>query len=254
MKLHRHRIRLDGRDYTAVTPRPGTDVRFATDRMHGMWHLVTDPRGAVFLARLLWGLSYQRRPGTLVFLGPGFLLPAPFGAEPSDPVVLAPVPATALTAAAARGLRRRDPSGPGDGTVRWHTPGLEPYAVRRRERSGFDGPQEDRLYRRPLDFGVRRTGGVLVFAASPEIMRMWAANALSCSGEHRVLSYAYLTGWGWPLNRGPEPGELLVLPDFRRRARRAALAREELLAGPEAPDTPALLRDAVWARVAEDLD
>ncbi|WP_017593266.1 hypothetical protein [Nocardiopsis potens] len=252
MKLHRHRLRLDGREYTAVTPRPGTDVRFATDRMHGMWHLLTDPRGAAFLARLLWGLSYQRRPGTLVFLGSEVLLPEPFGAEPSDPVVLAPVPATPVTTAAARELRRRNPSGPGDGTVRWRTTGLEPYAVRWSELEHH--PPEERLYRSPLDFGVRRIGGLIAFSASPEITRTWAVDALSCSGEHRTLCYAYLTGWGWPHYSGPEMGELLVLPDFRRRSRRAALVREELLAGPGPSDFPALLREEVRERTKEDGD
>jgi hypothetical protein len=60
--VHRHLVRLDGREYTVITPRPGTGVSFSTNRYHGTWHVLSCLRGARLLARLLWGLAYQRVP------------------------------------------------------------------------------------------------------------------------------------------------------------------------------------------------
>ena len=50
----------------------------------------------LFGGRLLWGLAYTRRPGTLVVLDLPFLDPNPFDAEPADPVVLVPDDLTGL--------------------------------------------------------------------------------------------------------------------------------------------------------------
>ena len=43
--------------------------------------ILSDQRGAQLLARLLWGLSYQRRPGTLILVHGKHLLPTPFEAD-----------------------------------------------------------------------------------------------------------------------------------------------------------------------------
>ncbi|RBQ15418.1 hypothetical protein DP939_35575 [Spongiactinospora rosea] len=51
LKLWRQVVRADGRDFTVLTLRPGTDVR-----------------GVPLAGRLLWGLSYQRRAGTVVVI------------------------------------------------------------------------------------------------------------------------------------------------------------------------------------------
>jgi hypothetical protein len=84
LRLHRYPLRLDGREYTVITPRPGTGARFSTNRYHDTWHVLSDLRGARLLARLLWGLAYQRVPGTMVAIGPPLLDPNPFDAEPAD--------------------------------------------------------------------------------------------------------------------------------------------------------------------------
>lgn len=119
-KLHRHSVMLDGRSYTIITLRADVDVRFSTNRFHETWHVLSDEPGAKMLARLLWGLAYQRQPGTLVLIDRAHLDPNPFDAEPADPIVLLPSHLTVLTRQAARALRRRPPTTP-DGTVRWRT-------------------------------------------------------------------------------------------------------------------------------------
>src|SRR5215831_7359241 len=109
VKLHRRAMPLDGRLYTVITPRPGTDVRFSTNYFHGTWHILSDWHGARMLGRLLWGMAFQRKPGTLLLIDRPFLDPNPFDAEPADPIALVPAPLTPLTTKAARHLRRRLP-------------------------------------------------------------------------------------------------------------------------------------------------
>jgi hypothetical protein len=53
LKLHRHELRLDGRDYTVITLRRGMDCRFSTNNFHQTWHILSDWRGARLLGRLL---------------------------------------------------------------------------------------------------------------------------------------------------------------------------------------------------------
>ena len=54
-----------------------------------LWHIVTSHPGAHLLARLLWGLSYERHPGTLLVIHGDHLAPTPFEAERSDPFIFA---------------------------------------------------------------------------------------------------------------------------------------------------------------------
>ncbi|GII58369.1 hypothetical protein Pth03_67580 [Planotetraspora thailandica] len=68
---------------------------------------MSDIHGARLLGRLLWGLAYQRRPGTLVVIGPQHLDSSPFDAEPADPIALVPSHLTTLPARAATSLRLR---------------------------------------------------------------------------------------------------------------------------------------------------
>src|SRR5689334_8165802 len=81
LKLHRRVVRLGGHDHTLLTLRPVAQVRFSTNFFHGTWHILSDGHGAQVLARLLWGLSYQARPGTIVLLDEANLDPNPFDAE-----------------------------------------------------------------------------------------------------------------------------------------------------------------------------
>src|SRR5437762_9292860 len=90
MKVHLRELSLGKTEYRVVTLRPGTRVSFSTNFFHNTWHLVSDIQGARLLARLLWGLSYQRWPGTLVLIHGNHLAATPFEAEQSDPFLLIP--------------------------------------------------------------------------------------------------------------------------------------------------------------------
>ncbi|WP_156056105.1 hypothetical protein [Streptosporangium roseum] len=90
-----------------ITLRPGTRARFSTNFYHRTWHILSDPHGALLLSRLLWGLSFQRRPNTVVIIDRRFIDPNPFDAEQGDPIALVPADLTHLPARIARHLSRR---------------------------------------------------------------------------------------------------------------------------------------------------
>jgi hypothetical protein len=245
LKLHRRELRLDGRQYTVVTLRPGTDARFSTNFYHGTWHILSDWHGARLLGHLLWGLAFQRRPGTLVLMDRPFLDPNPFDAEPADPIALVPALITPLTARAARELRRRLPlSGPNDGTVRWRTFGLAPAVAARR--AAYDRPvsAERPSWIPPIGFQERmdRVGGLVTLAAVPSVLRD-SAVYLYMLGDYSYEGMAYAE-IDWP------NGEVQVFRDYRRRVSAARLARSEILAELGAPVPRDTLNPLIWSRGA----
>jgi hypothetical protein len=242
MKLHRHLVRLDGRQYTVITPRPGTAVRFSTNRYHQTWHVLSDLRGARLLAHLLWGLAYQRVPGTLTVIGVPLLDPDPFDAGPSDPVALIPATLTTLGPQAARQLRQLLPLGRPVGTVRWHAPGLAPAVTA--SRHDRDRPPGQRpWYPPPLArHRISRTGGMLTLTATAPELKSWAV-AVAQLGDwlQDGMDYADLNG---------TDGEVQVFTDYRHRVSAARSARQEVLAGPAGALPPADQQPLIWQRGA----
>ncbi|MEV4615893.1 hypothetical protein AB0K43_25370 [Kitasatospora sp. NPDC049258] len=238
-------LRLDGRPYTVLGLRPGTAARFATNHFHRTWHILSDPPGAQLLARLLWGLSYERHPGTLVVIDRPFLDPTPFEGEPSDPVVLVPRDLTPLGEGAARALRRALPLGPApDGTVRWRTTGLD-RALAEAEGWGRRVRQEQR---RGGDFRslVTRRGGLVTVSAAPWQLREWAVDTARL-GERGPdeMDYTYL-GEGCFA-----PGEVQTFRRYRAMVSSAVVARREVLAADSGRDLPQSVRERIWRRSAE---
>jgi hypothetical protein len=241
VKLHRRRLWLDGRSYTVVTLRPGTDARFSTNFFHNTWHVLSDWHGARLLGRLLWGLAYQRTPGTLVLIDRPFLDPNPFDAEPADPIALVPALITPLTTKAARQLRQRLPlRGLPDGTLRWHTHGLNTAVAERRalrERGTWEPPWiEPRGFQERMD----RIGGLITFAAIPTVLKETAAWIYTLGDyAYEGMAYAEIDGLH---------GEIQVFRDYRRRVSAARVARREIL--DELPYRPApdTLNPLIWQR------
>ncbi|WP_238009996.1 hypothetical protein KZZ52_34710 [Dactylosporangium sp. AC04546] len=224
MKLHRRRLWLDGREYTVVTLRPGTPIRFSTNFYHGTWHVLSDWAGARLLGRLLWGLAYQRVPGTIVLIDRPHLDLNPFDAEPADPIALVPALLTPFTHKAARDLRQRLPlRGAPDGTVRWHTHGLDTALAARRSlrdqpRGSWQAPW---ITPRGFTERVDRIGGLVTITATPDLLKETAVDVST------LVDYAYhgmaYTELNWP------NGEVQVFRDYRERVSAAAVARREIL-------------------------
>src|SRR5262245_3900913 len=245
LKLHRRELRLHGRLYTVVTLRPGTDARFSTNFYHGTWHILSDWHGARLLGRLLWGLAYQRAPNTLILIDRPFLDPNPFDAEPADPIALIPARITPWTAKAARELRRRLPfTRTGEGTVRWHTHGLD-AAVRA---GRYDHPRPacawtpPEIHPRGFTERMDRIGGLITLAATPAALKEHATRVYTL-GDPSYHGMAY-TEIDWP------NGEVQIFRDYRHRVSATQVARREILA--ELPSTTARdnLNPLIWRRSA----
>ncbi|GAA4566396.1 hypothetical protein GCM10023193_43000 [Planotetraspora kaengkrachanensis] len=239
-------LRADGRDYNVITLRPGAGARYSTNRYHETWHILSDVHGARLLGRLLWGLSYQRVPGTVVVIGPQHLDPNPFDAEPADPIALVPSHLTTLTARASRSLRRllAAPATP-DGTVRWHTWSLDPAVAELRAwRPGAAWP----AWRPPADpYGVAidRIGGLLTLRGSPAVLREWAVDVARVGDHpHRGVDYTYL-GSGDAIGCRSD-GEVQVFGDYHQRVSVARVSRREVLAGVPAGASADDVNPRVW--------
>lgn len=231
MKLHRRSLRLGGRAHTVISLRPGTRARFSTNRFHETWHVVSDQHGARLLAHLLWGLSYQARPGSLVVLDRPFLVPTPFDADPADPIVLVPGWCTAFDRHRAAALLRELPlrTRP-DGTVRWRTFGLE---------HGEYTPVWE-----PERGTVERLGGTIVLTPrTPAECRDWALGAARLDPRRFGSDHVYLGPWD-----GSHPGEIQIFHRFHEMLGIAGTARRQVLDTGCAPADPAELRWAVWGR------
>lgn len=228
---------------TVITPRPGTRARFSTNRFHDTWHVLSDEYGARLLARLLWGLSYQARPGTVVLIDREFLLPTPFDADPADPIVLVAGWFTRFDDQAAAALSQRARMGNPAGTVRWRSFGLD----RTLEPGAFDRWATRQHYRTTRGDIVRRRGMLVLTPRTPDDCRAWAIGAGRLDSAGYGSDHVYLDEW----NRGHD-GEIQIFRAFRPMVGVARQARARVLARDEIPSSPDDLRAAVW-REAESV-
>ncbi|WP_227984981.1 TfoX/Sxy family DNA transformation protein [Nocardia spumae] len=242
LKLHRHTVRWSGRAHTVITLRPGTRARFSTNRFHETWHVLSDDHGARLLARLLWGLAYQGRPGTVVLIDRPFLSPNPFDADPADPIVLVPGWCTPFDDYAARQLRRRLPLSRSEGTVRWHTFGLD----RTLEPGASEIWWKQRRYRDGEGDIARRHGLLVVQPRTPDDARAWALLAAELDTTRFGTDYTYLDPW----DQGHD-GEIQIFRRFRPMVGVARRARTQVLSRPGAPTDPDALRASVWSEAEQ---
>ncbi len=243
LKMHLRLVSVGAYPYHLVMLRPGTRAGFSTNFFHQTWHLVTDQPGARLLARLLWGLSYQRQPGTLLLVHGDHLLRTPFEAERSDPFLLAPASLTPLDPERLRALKNRLARlGPPARTIRWQTFGLD-AALRARgdgrspveaEGDRLGRPGGKQLWRQER---MRRLGGFIVYSAPPAVLRLQALRVHGMrfpEGEGpAAMDYHFLAeqssrdSWA--------DGEVQIFADYRERVASAVQARRELVANPKVP-------------------
>jgi hypothetical protein len=259
LKVHLRLLRLGGATYRVITLRPGTPAAFSTNYFHNTWHVVTDMSGARLLARLLWGLAYQRQPGTLVLVHGAHLRPTPFEAERSDPFVLASAGLTRLDTSALRQLKALLPRlGPPTLTARWLTFGLdEALAAWRGERE--DDPTEwereslRRKENRQLWTHERmdRRGGFICYSAPPAVLRYQALIVHSL--RVKAGSYATEMNYHFLAERSSAvswcgDGEVQIFADYRDRVAAATQARAEFLPRPNQPVLSETLQELISRR------
>ena len=237
-------MRLDGRYYTVLSPRPGLGCRFATNRFHETWHVLADRDGIRLLARLCWALAYQRRPGTLALIDSSLLVPNPFDADPSSPIAILNNDLGSLRRSETDDLHAELPfrDAPA-GTVTLNTRGLD-EALRdvrayraSEEKAGHSWNAHQQ--RRWID----KVNGIIVIAApSPVLRGLGVALSLLATpgaggneGDAEVLD--------WPKGTG----EIQLIDDFADSVSRAVRARERLFPGREHQDLDDDERRRMWS-------
>jgi hypothetical protein len=257
MKLHLRELSIGGTPYRLVTLRPGTQVAFNTNFLHQTWHVVSDMRGARMIARLLWGLAFQRWPGTLVLIHDQHLLPTPFEAEPSDPFLLIPAHLTSLHADNFRELKRQlGRLAPPSRTIRWLTFGLDAalqaWKSKPPHHFAFDldrkelSPQENqKLWKQER---MVRCGGFNCYAAPSPILRYQALRIHSLhvsEGDYlREMDYHFLAQTSSKQSWYGD-GEVQIFADYHDRVAAAVQARQQLIPYPQQPVLSETLQELI---------
>lgn len=237
LKVHLRLVTIRGSTYRLVTLRPSTKIAFSTNFFHQTWHLVTGQRGARLLARLFWGLAYQRQRGTLLLVHGDHLLPTPFEAERSDPFLIVPTGITKIDRADLRILKSRlSHLGPPSATARWLTFGLDVVLGQHQDRAVELRRTENRqLWHQER---MLRLGGFIVYQAPPAILR-WQALRIHALQVRQgdglnAMDYHFLaespSNYSWCAG-----GEVQIFADYLDRVAAATQARNELVANPRQP-------------------
>jgi len=183
LKVHRRSLRLDGRAHTVLAPRPSVSPRFATNRDGATCQILTDPVGAQLLARLCWAMAYQRHERTVTVIDSHFLVPNPFGADASSPIVIVNSALGSLSGAVLADLRSQLPlATPSDGTVVLQTRGLDQALD---DPAAF-GQRDDQVARRGESHQARwidGDSGLWVLTAPPPVLRAWGVELSGPDGE-----------------------------------------------------------------------
>jgi len=229
LKLHLRVLEIHRTTLRVVTLRPQTRTRLSTNYFHDTWHILGGGDGAVLLGRLLWGLAFQRHPGTVILIDDGHLVPTPFEADPPDPILLVPAGLTQIDDDLLRALKLRLRRAPGSpATIRWHTFGM-PAALADDEARWPQHRRWSNGRRQPLWARERmsKRAGFLCYTAPPAILRV---HALGIYGMHGYGDGYYPLAEHGALARWHYDGEFQVIPGFADAVSAARVARRELLA------------------------
>ncbi len=235
LKLHLRVVPAGRTTLRVVTLRPATRARFSSNHFHETWHVLTDRAGAFVLARLLWGLSFQRVAGTVVLIDGAHLVPTPFEADPAPPVLLVPPWLTHVDDATLRALRPQLRKPWPSKTIRFHTFGL-PGDDAADERHWKD-PSRRRDEAREH---VELRAGFICWSA-PALSFRETARRVYPMRHCRRMDYHYVAYAGLR----PE-GEVQVFRDFDGMRTAAGVARRSVLGDPKRAIADLTERDAVY--------
>ncbi len=243
LKVHLRVVAVGGSTYRVVSLRSATGARFSTNYFHDTWHIVTGGAGAAVLGRLLWGLAFQRQPGTLVLIDAPHLVTTPFEGDRPDPIVIVPAGLTRFDADHLRAVRRRLQAGAASTTIRWHTFGLPAGLDALADRPGH---RQAELRAGRAREQMHRRAGMICLTAPPAILRDHGAGIYAMRRATSECYHPLAEGPWW--RRWAPQGEVQVFPRFDDDVAAAAVARRELLGDDARPLTDAVERAAVWAR------
>jgi hypothetical protein len=224
-KVHLRVVSVAGATYRVVSLRPTIHARFSSNHFHDTWHVLAGAEGAAVLARLLWGLSYQRQPGTLVLIDEPHLVATPFEADPALPIVFVPLGITSVDADRVRAMLRAVRALAPTRTLRWQTFGLDRALagdpeVRYERQSWAETRAQERRER------ASRMGGAIVMSLPPERLRSLALSveAAQPGSFSTYIPFAEHQGKKWSYD-----GEIQVFGSFDEDVAAARVARREVL-------------------------
>jgi hypothetical protein len=234
-KLHLRVVEVNRKILRVVSPRPQLGARFSTNYFHDTWHILAGPDGAAVLGRLLWGLAFQRLPGTLILIDGAHLVSTPFEGDAADPIALVPTDITHVDADDLRALRQRlRRSPPAPTTIRWHTAGMAEALAAPHAPGGWRRRWRDPIWQREH---MTQRAGCVCYAAPGPVLR---ARAL---GIHQMGGDGYFPLAEQRRGQWRYDGEVQVIDDFAGEVAAARQARRQL-----APDARGLLAGtaAAW--------
>ena len=235
MKMHLRSVATRAARLQILSLRPRTDVTYSNNYFHDTWHVLSDVCGAKLFARLLWGMSFQRRPGTAFLLFGEHIAATPFEADSSSPILIFKSGAFPDDSATLRSLQRQmNRWGPSNKTIRWHTFGLADAVqldtkVRAREWS-VDDSRDDGLYHSQQTHLWRsermfRRSGLLCYTAPPSIMRLRARSVYRLNPASFGMDYCYLADSN---DMHHAQGEVQIFADYHERCVAAREARAQI--------------------------
>jgi hypothetical protein len=225
MKVHLRVVTVAGATYRVVSLRPTTRVQLSDNHYHDTWHVLTGVLGAQVLARLLWGLSYQRQPGTLVLIDAPHLVSTPFDGDPALPIAFVPLGLTSIDAERMRPLLGAVRAMAPTRTLRWQTFGMDRALAAdpevRYARQGWAETEEKKRRER-----ASRMGGAIVMSLPPERLRSLAlsVDAARPGTDSTYLPFAERDGRPWSYD-----GEVQIFGTFDDDVGAARVARREVL-------------------------
>jgi hypothetical protein len=247
LKVHRRTLRLDGLDYTILTPRPSSEARFATNRFHETWHVLSDAEGARLFARLCWAMAFQRRRHTVMVIDAPLVVSNPFDADPSSPIAIVNSDLGPFGRGAAAALRSSLPFRlASSGTVALQTRGLDvaledPKAFARRDDQAHWHTHRTRRW-------FDGSAGVLMLSAPSAVLKTWGV-------EVSELGTRSSEGSSWSYLDYPEKeGEVQVLDNFSSHVERAISARSHLFPGREQEQLPDEDKRRIWSSLGADAE
>lgn len=225
MKVHLRVVTVAGATYRVVSLRPSTRVQYSSNHFHETWHVLTGALGAQALARLLWGLSYQRQPGTLVLIDEPHLVSTPFDGDPALPIAFVPLDVTSIDADRMRPLVRAVRAMAPTQTLRWQTFGMDrALAADPEVRYARQGWAETKAQERRER--ASRMGGAIVMSLPSERLRCLAlsVDAARPGTYSTYLPFAEHVGRPWGYD-----GEVQIFGTFDEDVAAARVARREVL-------------------------
>jgi hypothetical protein len=245
LKLHLYEVEVHGYTYHVLKLRPSEKVQLSNNYFHETWHLLAGVGGAEILAKLLWGLAYQKKPGTLLMLDTPHLTPTPFEADAPLPVIIALEGLARMDDDLLRALRRKlshikAPTA----TVKWQTFSLEGSEDLYKQSRPHDQEQEG-LWRQEK---MSLRGGMICYTAPSLILRLQALSVRHLGKRlYFGSNYTYLAHGDWRPREHPN-GEVQVFGDFEDQVSAAITARSQVLTQPAAKIVDDVVRERVWAK------